>query len=192
MQKVLLLASLVLWGCCEAPDTETVSDDSFSPQARYETAMSELGLAGSERRRFYALPDASMTSFDVGNVAEAREFATELLTIAPKYSSDWNYGNAIHKGNIVLGRLALREGDVVRAEQFLLKAGETPGSPQLNTFGPNMTLAKELLEHGRKESVIRYFQLCGDFWEMDRDYLEFWAFQVKKGKVPYFGAHLLY
>ena len=65
---------------------------------------------------------------------------------AQKIKSDWNYGNALHKGNIVLGRIALERGDIAGAKEHLLAAGQTPGSPQVGSFGPNTTLAKELLE----------------------------------------------
>jgi hypothetical protein len=109
-----------------------------------------------------------------------------------KYRSDWNYGNAIHKGNLALGRLALREGKIDAAEEFLLRAGRTPGSPQLDSFGPNMLLAKELLENDRREKVLEYFALCGKFWEVDHGQLKQWTAQVRARKEPDFGANLIY
>jgi hypothetical protein len=38
----------------------------------------------------------------------AESYANELLAGAPSYPKDWNYGNAIFSGNMLLGRVALR------------------------------------------------------------------------------------
>jgi len=105
---------------------------------------------------------------------------------------DWNYGNAVQDVNIVFGRLALSEGKMDVAKQFLLAAGQSPGSPQMNTFGPNMTLAKALLEKGEKDTVLEYFTLCSKFWKMDHGKLKEWSALVKQGAMPDFGANLLY
>ena len=105
---------------------------------------------------------------------------------------DWNYGNAVQDVNIVFGRLALSEGKMDVAKQFLLAAGQSPGSPQMNTFGPNMTLAKALLEKGEKDTVLEYFTLCSKFWKMDFGKLKEWSALVKQGKMPDFRANLLY
>jgi hypothetical protein len=51
------------------------------------------------------------------------------------------YGNAIQDGNIVLCRIALLDGKVEAAKVSLKEAGKTPGSPQLGSFGPNMSPA---------------------------------------------------
>ena len=96
----------------------------------------------------------------------------------------WNYGNRVHHGNLVLGRIALAEGNVKAAKFRLTAAGNTPGSPQLNSFGPNMTLAKDFLERGEQDVVLRYFRACAKFWEMDRGKLDEWAAQVEEGTIP--------
>ena len=74
----------------------------------------------------------------------------------------------------------------------MLLAGDTPGSPQLDSFGPNMLLAKELLEHGEREAVIEYFKRCGRFWEMERTRLEQWTKDARAGRTPDFGANLIF
>ncbi|MFV1965372.1 MAG: tetratricopeptide repeat protein, partial [Pirellulaceae bacterium] len=145
--------------------------------------MAELG-------RFALLGYVAVAALDAGELKKAEAYATEMLTIAASHKSDWNYGNAVHHGNLVLGRLALASGNLAKAKQHLIEAGKTPGSPQLNSFGPNMTLAKELLEKGEKEIVLEFFQLCSKFWERDR--LKQWADDVEKGRVPKFGGNLLY
>jgi hypothetical protein len=54
-----------------------------------------------------------------------------------------------------------------------------------------MTLAKELLEKGAREAVIKYFQLCASFWK-NRPELGQWTATVKGGGIPNFGANLAY
>ncbi len=74
----------------------------------------------------------------------------------------------------------------------MLKAGDTPGSPQLDSFGPNMTLAKELLEKGDQQTVLQYLTLCGKFWKMDNGRLARWSETIRAGKIPDFGSNLDY
>ena len=143
-----------------------------------------------EQKRFYKLADLAKSAFTAGDLKKARSYADLLLTEAKKYQDDWNYGNAIHHGNLILGRLALQSGNLAEAKARLIAAGKTPGSPQLNSFGPNMMLAKELLDKGQKDVVLEYFQLCGKFWDMGKDDLKDWTETVKKGGIPDFGANL--
>ena len=159
---------------------------------RYKKAMAQLNNATNEMTRFYALNKAAQESLNAGKQDDARQYAKELKALMEKYKMDWNYGNAVQDVNIVFGRLALSEGKMDVAKQFLLAAGQSPGSPQMNTFGPNMTLAKALLEKGAKDTVLEYFTLCSKFWTMDDGKLKEWSALVKQGEMPYFGANLLY
>lgn len=156
---------------------------------QFENALS---LTPEGDKRFYMLSDLAKQAFEAGDFNKASEYATELLKKTPQYRSDWNYGNAIHHGNLILGRIALEYGQLEKAKKYLLEAGKTPGSPQLNSFGPNMTLARELLEKGERDIVITYFQLCGKFWKMGTTRLKNWTSIVKGGKIPDFGANLSY
>ncbi|MEO6708830.1 MAG: tetratricopeptide repeat protein, partial [Planctomycetota bacterium] len=73
-------------------------------------------------------------ALEVGELDRARAVATQLLIRAKQDPEDWNTGNAVHDANQVLGRVALREGDVESAKRHLLAAGRTSGSPQLDSF----------------------------------------------------------
>jgi hypothetical protein len=66
------------------------------------------------------------------------------------------------------------------------------GSPQMNSFGPNMQLAKALLEKGEKDVVLEYFKRCATFWKMGKSQLAGWTASVKTGEIPEFGANLNY
>jgi predicted S18 family serine protease len=161
-------------------------------QRKYPRAIHRLQQAKNEKERFYALDDAAKESLNVGKKDEAKAYADELASLMDKYKDDWNYGNAVQDVNIVLGRLALAEGKIDEAKADLLKAGKSSGSGVMNSFGPNMSLAKELLEKGEKDVVLEYFDLCRKFWSFHNDKLDEWSKDVKAGKIPNFGANLEY
>ena len=154
--------------------------------------MLRLDSAETDYERWVAVGDAGNASVDNNLLDKAAEFANEALSGAAKYQHDWNYGNAIHKGNLVLGRVALRNNDTDEAKRRLKLAGQTPGSPQLDSFGPNMILAKELLQVGETDAVLEYFKLCEKFWDLDNGSLQRWTAQVLQGEIPDFGANLSY
>jgi len=158
----------------------------------YKRAMNDLKTAKTEEKRFYALGAAAKESFVAGKIDEARNYTQELMTLLQKHKGDWNYGNAIQDANLVFGRIAVREGNIEAAKKYLIAAGKSPGSPQMDSFGPNMTLAKDLLEKGERDAVLEYFMLCRKFWKMDYGKLDKWMHEVMDGKNPDFGANLLY
>jgi thioredoxin-like negative regulator of GroEL len=155
-------------------------------------ALEEYELAyelSTEMCRGYLLEDLAKVAIDAGELEKAEEYAWKMLN---SDAQGWNSGNNVYHGNNILGRLALREGDIKSAKEYLIAAGKTSGSPQLDSFGPNMTLAKELLEKGERDSVLKFFDLCSNFWEMDRGRLEEWAKIVEQGGIPDFGANMNY
>jgi hypothetical protein len=152
----------------------------------------DLSVAKDERERFYALGHAARHAWTAHETEKARTLATELESLAPKYKDDWNYGNAVQDSNQVLGLIALSENQVAEAKKRLLASAKSKGSPQMNSFGPNMRLAKALLEKGEKDVVLEYFQRCGAFWSMGETQLGTWKAAVESGQVPDFGANLKY
>lgn len=162
-----------------------------SPQE--QLAALEKATAGSSGMKLeYALPDLAKRAFEAGETEKARSYAKQLLEMASRNRNNWNYGNAIFYGNFVLGRIAARQGDLAQAGQYLLASAATPGSPQLDTFGPNMTLAKELLENGKRDVVLQYLARCKNFWKDDYGKLDKWIATVRSGGTPDFGANLRY
>ena len=179
----LLLCSFLL-GCGQGVPV--------NPQQRLHRAMKELDAAKTPEKRFYALNDAAKESFVVGKIEDAQKYARELMTLLPQFQGNWNHGNAVQDANLVLGRIAVLDGRIDEAKKYLLEAGKSPGSPQMDTFGPNMSLAKDLLEKEERQVVLDYFELCRKFWQMHEGRLDKWSQQVKDGKIPDFGANLVY
>ena len=157
-------------------------------------ALSEMKAAQAmtteEMARFYNLDYLSSMAFSAGELEQAKEYAEKFLQQAELYPDDWASGNAVHNGNIILGRIALRKGNVAEAAKHLLAAGKSEGSPQLNSFGPSMILAKELLEKGQNEAVLEYLDSVGSFWKSGADQLDRWKKLIKAGVDPDFGTNL--
>jgi hypothetical protein len=163
-----------------------------TPQGRLARATNELAKAKTPQERFYALNHAAKESFVAGNTEDARKYANELMTLLPRFPGDWNYGNAVQDANLVLGRIAVKEGRIDEAKQYLIAAGNSPGSPQMNSFGPNVSLAKDLLEKGERDVVLQYLELCRRFWKMHGGQLDKWIQEIRDGKIPDFRANLVY
>jgi hypothetical protein len=126
---------------------------------------------------------ASKAAIGANELDRAREIALRLVEHPEN-------GNAVHHGNNILGRISLVSGNLDAAKEHLIAAGNTPGSPQLDSFGPNMQLAPSLLEEGETTAVIQYLQLCERFWPQPM--LDQWREEILNGGVPTFGANLRY
>lgn len=148
---------------------------------------------GDDLKRFRMLPELAKAAYEAGEFAGAKGYATEALSKVEQPGYFYHReGRAVHFGHLVLGRLALREGDVGRAKWHLLESGKTEGDPALCTGGPNMTLAKELLERGERDVVVEFLHLCTNFWKSHDHRPETWAYAIEHGEVPEFGANLDY
>lgn len=155
-------------------------------------AMEKLKDADSELDRYLVLNSAGKLAFVFGKAEDARAYAGELLSLDQQFQAEpWRGGDAVHDGNLVMGRIAVQEGRMEDANQFLLEAGKSIGSPVLDSFGPNMSLARDLLQAGQVETVLQYFELCRKFWN-DGQKLTQWTEDVRAGRMPDFGANLVY
>jgi outer membrane lipoprotein-sorting protein len=159
-----------------------------SPQQVLADLEQDRG-SGSGIDRSYALPDLAKAALKADALDKAAAYATEMLRSS---SSDPNDGQAVHDGNMVLGMISLRQGDVMQAKHYLTEAGKTKGSPVLDSFGPNMLLAKGLIENGERDAVLEYFQACRAFWKLGTKQLDDWSAMVRGGGMPSFGASLVY
>ena len=148
--------------------------------------LAQIVIGMSDNDAFIHMPSAAAAAYHLERFGEAQELAEKALALAPSFQQNWNYGNAIHLGHTVLGLLALQRGDIAVANAELGKSGGTPGSPQLNTFGPTMQLAKALLKQGQTESVLAYLRQCRGFWEMGTVWLDLWEEKIRNEQVPNF------
>ncbi|HWU42733.1 MAG TPA: hypothetical protein VN132_04815 [Bdellovibrio sp.] len=194
--KSLLIAVLFLAPIARA-ESPGAADLAILQKPLSEKKMA-LQKITDAKLKFYVLAamatDYASQSMTAATAKDAKSYAETLLEMAKGYEKDWNYGNAIHHGNLTLGRVALFDGNVEAAKKYLMLATKTSGSPQLHSFGPNMTLAKELLENGEKSAVLSYLDACLLFWKSPhaKEQVDSWRQSMAKGKTPDFGGNLGY
>jgi hypothetical protein len=138
-------------------------------------------------RRYHALAGIGRSALHVGDATAAAAAGHELLALAGEFRG-WDYGNAVHDGNEILGLAALRSDDVAAAKQALRAAGATPGSDRLAAEGPDLRLAHELLERGEREAVLAYLDDCARFWRAGAERIASWKDAIRSGIDPEFTA----
>ena len=162
-----------------------------------QTALDLLKTERSSERtdkRFRLLENLAKAAFDAGEFASAKKLATELILDFGQESYSANYDSATHIGNIVLGRVALKEKNIAKAGEYLLIAikaplrKETSWLPEIDT-----DLARELLAAGQKDVVLEYLKLCENLSNLSREKslfadtirsLKKWQLQIAAGQTP--------
>ncbi len=133
---------------------------------------------------FLLLPHLAKTFIKISRYEDANKYSKKLLQLSENYKGNWAYGNAMHDANMVLGLVAIHRMDIEAARDYLLKAGDTPGSYQIDNVGPNMMLAKALIELGEVKTVILYLEKIEDVWTQRNNELKSWIDLLNNGKMP--------
>jgi tetratricopeptide (TPR) repeat protein len=141
-------------------------------------------LNEDEYSRWAWLDDAAELAYKIEDYEKAKAYSKESLSLSSNHQNDWNYGNSIHNSNMVLGRLSLKDGDTEKAKEYLLESAKSKGSPQLDTFGPSLKLANELLIAGERDAVLSYLHSISQFWEMDDGCVSQWITQIENNETP--------
>jgi len=162
-------------------------DPKEAAASAYQSFEQAYKLTADSLGKRFLLGSLATTAFEAGQMETAQRWSR--AAVAEKSNSD---ADSVHHAHIVMGRIALRSGDLPEARSQLIQAGQSQGSPVLGSFGPSMTLAKELLEKGERDTVLEYFQECAGFWNHDHGQLAQWTATVRGGGIPNFGANLVY
>lgn len=173
---ILLLLCSFLFGCDKRSSEQ-------SSQLLQE-AMEKLAAADTPDLKFEALGGVARQCFIAGQYTDAQKYAQDWLGLLPNFRASPQYGTAAHDANVILGRIAVRDGRLDDAKRHLMESVRTPGPRQVD-YGPDMSLAKALLEKGETQAVLNYFAVCKRFWDQRR--LSEWSQQVQDGQLPDFG-----
>jgi hypothetical protein len=167
-----------------------------SPDDRLTDFRSRFDTANSDYAKGYLLAEIAKAALEDDQNIDADDYANRALTFAQEHRiTEQAAGRIDYYANFVLGRLALLKGDTKRAEGYLLRSGQTKGDAVLRTFGPNMSLARELLKHpdaDAQRTVVQFLEDCKRFWMRDCENgkLDRWQAMVLAGKMPDFDMQL--
>ena len=185
-------------------DLDEDSDEYLKKKSRvlgqtFEAGERALTLLKTERsndrdaKRAGLLQSLTKIAFELGKFDRAKMLATELILDFGQDAANTNYADATHIGNIILGRIAVRENDAERAKQYLLIAVRAPLRREKSYFSKiDLRLARELLEKGEKATVAEYLKLCerllnySDLYAGKLRALKSWQEQISQGKMPSF------
>lgn len=65
-------------------------------------------------------------------------------------------------------------------------------APHLMTFGPNLSLAREVLKHGDQQSrqaVLQFLEEVRTFWSIKPAEFEQWSADIVAGRMPDFNVY---
>jgi len=144
--------------------------------------------------------DLTRAAFWAGDYDQAREYAQDWLKASEYLEKEpppatnnerlvrkQEQGQAIHDANMILGEIALSEGKVKDAAQFLIEAGKATDGKTLTSYGPDLALSNDLLDKGERQAVLTFFEECRAFWKIGDDRLSLWTKAVQAGQKPEFG-----
>jgi hypothetical protein len=87
--------------------------------------------------------------------------ATELILDFGQDANDVNYTEAAHIGNIILGRVAVRQADAAKAKEHLLIAVRAPLRREKSLSARSICgLPRNFWKWGEKDTVAEYLKLC--------------------------------
>ena len=192
----------------EACSPRAYATDPGYQDCRYARATKRLGIV---RRSEYGTlegaelyPDELLTyqaelalaALDSGRPAEARTLIgtvrEQLATRAERGDDAANWSDVPEHVAVVEGRLALLDGDWAAARGRLLASARVLTAPTQLSFGPNMTLARDLLATGDTATVRVYFDALDTTWTDGAETVAEWRGALDRGAAPDFGANLIY
>ena len=101
-------------------------------------------------------------------------------------SGDPENGYAVYAGNLILSQAALDKNNNAAAGKYLLQAATSLGVREVADNGPDMTVARVLIERGDKDTVIEYLRRCRNLWPKGAPLLDRWQTQIRNGRTPNF------
>jgi len=119
-------------------------------------------------------------AFKIGDFPAAAQLANIYLKSPDR--------TAVQRANTILGRVALRTGDIAGAKQYLLDSADDGAARDIAFSGPTLVLAKEMIEHGERDAVVEYLEHCLVLWPRGESVLRIWIADIKNGKTPKFGG----
>lgn len=160
-----------------------------SPAREIEKLELELAKSGGLQQLLY-LTKLAKSALWLGDQIKAELYAIESLSLEESHAS-LSEGEATHDGNMVLGLIALRSGNVEKSKVHLRSSISSMVPLRIRMSGPNLSLAYELIKRNEREAVADYFGRCRGFWKLGRETVDSWIVQIDRGQNPSINPYFL-
>ena len=160
---------------------QTISALPEAERFEYLPHLAELAYFEGENAENARKPEEAKAAWE-----RARKYAQDALALAAKRSNDPSCGFAIYKANMILGTLAMWDGDQKTAVRFMLDASKAPASEELayNTAPYAERLVKYLLKYGERETVIEFLERMAQINIIGKDSILDAAAAIRRGQMP--------
>jgi hypothetical protein len=176
----------------ENTEIDEVEKNSYLSKA-FESGERAILLLKKERsatrdsKRAELLPQVAEVAIELKNYAKANSYAKELVLEFGDDIDEYEFKEAVHQGNTILGKIALRESNINKAKEYLLISIKAVLQSKKGYLSyPNLSLAKELLEKNEKDVVLEFLKLSEQLVGTDKVSLKKWQNEINNGKVPDF------
>lgn len=156
----------------------------FEHGERTLTLLKQERTEARDIERENLLLKLAKSAFELGNFEKAKAYATELILEFSDNSNDVKYAEAVHTGNIILGKVALSENNLAKAKEYLLIAARAPQHAHFKAIFPDLELARMLLAKEEKLVVMEYLKLCENLNDVNVKMLQRWQREIAEGKIP--------
>ena len=161
---------------------------SISEAQRVRLIEMAAAHARSSEWRVAALGYVVEFHLQAGDGERARREAEEMLRRAPDMYAESSRTYASHIAHTVLGRTALRQGQLAEAREELRAAGKVASADVVRLNGIRWTLASDLLARGERDVVLDYISMVRIVWNKSKSQLDDWAKSIRAGEIVDFGA----
>jgi TolA-binding protein len=156
----------------------------LTPVLRSGKKVEQILLEAPEQDRWYLLPRAADRAASRKDWAAADDHAREYLHLAKRNPDHPEAAYATYYGNMMLGHIALRQGDRGRAAAHLLASvRDLPNAESFRYERKDMTLARQLTDWGEREAVAAFLEACAKVSPPNSEYAK-WAADIRKGINP--------
>ena len=156
----------------------------LAPVLRSRKKIEQILLEAPEQDRWFLLPMAADRAAPRNDWSAAEDHAREYLRLVKRNPDDPEAAYATYYGNMMLGHLALRQGDRRRAAAHLLASvRDLPHVESFRYERKDMTLARQLTDWGEREVVAKFLEACAKLSPPDSAHSK-WAAEIRKGINP--------
>ena len=152
------------------------------PVRGQETAFLEsLVRTVPGRAQRVPLVELALIALEFGDCERAERLVCDANRLGPTPSD-------LHDMHSVEGIVALKRGEIAKAISCLEDSVNVCMADELALLEccihpPNLMLARELLDYGKRTEVSEFLAHCGDIWNFARDQFALWVAAIQNGET---------